>query len=157
MITKAGKIVFRGAYGFRDVEANSKCAGKEIFQLASLTKSFTAVLILKLIEEKKLSPDTPISIYFPGIHPDSGITVANLLNHTSGIREVLRDSVLRGKIFAGMKTSQEELISYFSSQPLDFAPGTVFSYSNSGYDLPRHDHRKNNPHVLRRSGKTPDF
>lgn len=135
LITKAGKTVFRGSYGFRDVEANGKLGGKEIFQLASLTKSFTAVLILKLIEEKKLSTETPISMYFPEIHPDLPITVANLLNHTSGIREVLRDSALRGKIFTGMKTSHKELLSYFSRQPLDFTPGTAFSYSNSGYDL----------------------
>lgn len=57
------------------------------------------------------------------------------MSHNSGLREVLRDTTFRQKIAVGLKTSRRELLTYFSTQPLDFEPGTEFSYSNSGYDL----------------------
>lgn len=135
LITKAGQEVFEGSYGYNDIEKNIRCSRTDVFQLASLTKTFTAVLILKLIEEKKLSLDTHIKDFFPKLHPEKNITIANLLNHTSGIREVLRDSAMRAKITDGRKTNQKELLAYCSDQPLDFEPGTEFSYSNSGFDL----------------------
>lgn len=135
VVIKSGETVFNGSYGFRDVEKGIKCNGNEIFQLASLSKTFTAVLTMKLIEEGKLSLNTRISDFFPVLHPEQKITVAQLLGHTSGIREVLADSALREKVFSGLKADREELLQYFSSQRLEFTPGSEFSYSNSGYDL----------------------
>ena len=64
VVIKSGETVFNGSYGFRDVEKGIKCNGNEIFQLASLSKTFTAVLTMKLIEEGKLSLNTRISDFF---------------------------------------------------------------------------------------------
>lgn len=135
LVLRSGKTIFKGAYGYRNMEQHIKNSGEEIFPIASLTKSFTSLMIMKLIEEGRLSLDTRVTTFFPALHPDQPITISNLLNHTSGIREVLADAGLKEKIFAGMKVSHAELLSYFSGQPLDFKPGTDYAYSNSGYDI----------------------
>ncbi|WP_162799953.1 serine hydrolase domain-containing protein [Pedobacter jeongneungensis] len=135
VITRYGKTIIEGSYGYRDISKKIKLSGDDTFQIASLTKTFTAVLILKLIEEKQLSLDTRITEFFPKIHPETNITIAHLLNHTSGIREVLRNESFKQRIISGKKTDRKELVMYFSTQPLDFEPGSTFSYSNSGYDL----------------------
>jgi len=66
-VIRSGKMVFHASYGFRDMEKSIKCNGNEIFQLASLSKTFTAVLTMKLIEEGKLSLNTRISDFFSRI------------------------------------------------------------------------------------------
>lgn len=135
LVLRSGQTIFKGAYGYRNIEQHIKNSGEEIFPIASLTKSFTALMIMKLVEDRRLTLTTRVTTFFPALHPNQPITISNLLNHTSGIREVLADAGLREKIFAGMKVSHAELLSYFSGQPLDFEPGTAFAYSNSGYDI----------------------
>ncbi|WP_316832992.1 serine hydrolase domain-containing protein [Pedobacter aquatilis] len=135
VITQYGKTIFEGSYGYRDIAKKIKLSRDDTFQIASLTKTFTAVLILRLIEDKKLTLDTRLTDFFPTIHPEKNITIAHLLNHSSGIREVLRNESFKERIITGMKTDREELVAYFSTQALDFEPGSAFSYSNSGYDL----------------------
>lgn len=135
LITKSGHTIFEKAYGYRNAEKHIKATTNDIFQLGSLTKSFTAVLIMKLVKEKKLSLNTRIITFFPAVHPEKEITIAQLLNHTSGIREELRNAEFRAKVLSGQRVSKQEMLGLYAAEPLDFEPGTEFSYSNSGYNL----------------------
>ena len=135
LISKSGQTIFEKAYGYRDAEKQIKVTTNDIFQLGSLTKSFTAVLVMKLVEEKKLSLNTRITSFFPAVHPEKEITIAQLLSHTSGIREELRDAKFRAKVLSGKSINKQEMLDYYAAAPLDFEPGTAFSYSNSGYNL----------------------
>ena len=135
LVSQHGRILFQRAYGFKDIEAGKKNSLTDIFQLASLTKTFTAALLLKLMEEGKLSVNTRVTDYFPDFHPDKPITVGQLLSHTAGVYEILRNPAASKEGAMYSAVSREKLLSYFYTQPLDFEPGTQFSYSNSGYVL----------------------
>src|SRR5690606_13646030 len=106
-----------------------------IFQIASMTKQFTAVAILQLMENGKLSLNDTLQKYidyFPS--KDHPITVEHLLTHTSGIPEFFDIDEDEYHLLVKEHTPVE-LISYFENEPLEFKPGSKFRYSNSNYVL----------------------
>jgi len=134
LVAKNGNILLNKGYGYRN--ATDKVANNEqtIFQLGSVTKHFTSAVILKLQEEKKLSVSDKLSKYFPGYPKGDSITIEQLLTHTSGIYNYTND----GKFMANEVTkpsNREMMMALFRDKPLDFSPGTNWSYSNSGYSL----------------------
>jgi len=134
LVAKNGVILLNKGYGYRN--ATDKVANNEqtIFQLGSVTKQFTSAVILKLQEEKKLSVSDKLSKYFPGYPKGDSITIEQLLTHTSGIYNYTND----GKFMANEVTkpaNREMMMALFKDKPLDFSPGTRWSYSNSGYSL----------------------
>ena len=135
LVSKAGKILYNKAYGMANLELNVPMTTDKIFRLGSLTKQFTAVCILKLAEESKLALQDDITKFIPD-YPLNGkrITIANLLNHSSGIKNYTglpqsNESLKRQDL------SPKELIALFKDLPLDFEPGSSYRYSNSGYIL----------------------
>ncbi|MBJ8055838.1 beta-lactamase family protein [Bacillus cereus] len=109
------------------------------FRIGSVTKTFTATVVLQLAEENRLNLDDSIEKWLPGViqgngYDDKQITIRQLLNHTSGIAEYTRS-----KSFNLMDTKKsyraEELVKMGISMPPDFAPGKSWSYSNTGYVL----------------------
>ncbi|PGM28219.1 D-alanyl-D-alanine carboxypeptidase [Bacillus cereus] len=109
------------------------------FRIGSVTKTFTATVVLQLAEENRLNLDDSIGKWLPGViqgngYDDKQITIRQLLNHTSGIAEYTRS-----KSFDLMDTKKsyraEELVKMGISMPPDFAPGKSWSYSNTGYVL----------------------
>jgi len=131
---KDGQPVFRAGYGMANLELGVPITPDTVFRLASVTKQFTAVAILMLMEQGLLALDDPITRFWPD-YPTHGhtITVEHLLTHTSGIRsytDMPEWPPLWRKDF-----SVEELIDYFKDQPMPFAPGTRWAYNNSGYVL----------------------
>jgi CubicO group peptidase (beta-lactamase class C family) len=92
LVLRSGQTIFKGAYGYCNIEQYIKNSGEEIFPIASLSKSFTALMIMKLVEDSRLSLATHVTAFFPALHPNQSITISNLLSHTSGIREVLADA-----------------------------------------------------------------
>ncbi|PEI80320.1 serine hydrolase domain-containing protein [Bacillus toyonensis] len=109
------------------------------FRIGSVTKTFTATVVLQLAEENRLNLDDSIEKWLPGViqgngYDDKQITIRQLLNHTSGIAEYTRS-----KSFDLMDTKKsyraEELVKMGISMPPDFAPGKSWSYSNTGYVL----------------------
>lgn len=105
------------------------------FLLGSVTKQFTAALVLRMAERGELALSDPITRWLPGYPSDPGdrITIDHLLRHTSGIPEywpirAFHEDARRG-------ADPGELVEHFSHLPLDFPPGTEFNYSNSGYLL----------------------
>lgn len=134
-VIKNGKIIFIKAYGVANFKTKEPNTTSTLFNLASVSKQFTAAAILILAKEKKLSLKDDIRKYIPEL-PDYGytITIENLVHHTCGIRS---NDVL--KLLAGTQDStetQEEIYSLIIKQKLlNFKPGDEFLYSNSGYVL----------------------
>jgi CubicO group peptidase (beta-lactamase class C family) len=132
---KDGKTVFRKAYGMADLELGVPLSPDSVFRLGSITKQFTAVAVLMLAEEGKLSLSDPITKLLPD-YPTQGhvITVEHLLNHTSGIRSYTGiPGYMNARIRADLTT--QELVDAFKAEPMDFAPGERWQYNNSGYVL----------------------
>ncbi len=134
LVSKNGKILFEKGFGYRDIKNEIPNTPNTIYQIGSMTKQFTAVVILKLAEQKKLTLQDKLSIYFPDYPRGNEITIEHLLTHTSGIYEYFRSAQYNNRDLK-KPLSKEERMSFFRDKPLDFEPGTKFSYCNSGYEL----------------------
>lgn len=133
-VVKDGSVVHRAGYGLANVEWRVPIQPDTVFRLASITKQFTAVAIMILAEQGKLSVDDLITKFFPD-YPTSGhyITIHHLLTHTSGIFSYT-SSLEALKNLLSDKTPQE-ICDGFCRVPFDFKPGARFLYNNSGYVL----------------------
>ena len=131
---KDDKLVFQKAVGWADKEWNVSNTLQTKFRIGSITKQFTAVAILKLMEQGKLNLQDSITKFIPE-YPMHGhkITIEHLLTHTSGIQSYTGMKDFEKKMTLDLKPM--ELIDYFKNQPMEFAPGTKWNYNNSGYFL----------------------
>lgn len=129
-IVRGGRIVFAKAYG-KQSEAIAAPRADAPYQIASISKQFTAAAILMLEDEGKLSLDDTVAKWVPGITDGDKITIRQLLSHTSG----LQDYWPQDYSFAAMEkpVTPQEIIDRWAKKPLDFAPGTQWQYSNTGY------------------------
>lgn len=122
-------------YGYADPATSTLATEDTVYQIASLTKQFTAAAIMQLVEQNELALDDPVVTFFPQA-PDSwrDITVHHLLNHTSGLRDV--DELPRevGDSLSD-PNSVDELIAALYDAPLWFTPGSQFKYGGTGYRL----------------------
>jgi len=134
LVAKGGTILLNKGYGYRNAAEKVPNTEESIFQLGSITKQFTSAVILKLQEEKKLNTSDRLSKYFPNYPKGDSITIAELLTHTSGIYNYTNDTSFMANEIT-KPASREKIISLFKDKPLDFPPGTSWSYSNSGYSL----------------------
>lgn len=134
LVVKNGNPVYRKAFGMADLEHNIQMAPEHVFGIGSMTKQFTAVGILMLMEQGSLSLEDSITKYITG-YPTQGhaITIHHLLNHTSGVKSYTELQKWR-KIWRNDLTTQE-MMDVFKDEPMDFAPGEQWHYSNSGYFL----------------------
>ena len=133
IVVKDGRTVFRKALGLADMELGVPLQPDMVFRLGSITKQFTAVSILILAEEGKLSLQDPIEKFLPG-YPTQGyvITVEHLLTHTSGIQSYTAiPGWMTSKILAPMTVT--ELVDGFKKEPMQFAPGEKYAYNNSAF------------------------
>lgn len=135
LIHYQNKNIFERSYGWQDAEKKILNQDQSVYQIASLTKSFTALVIVKLSEEGKLSVKDPVSKFIPDYPRGNEITIEHLLTHTSGIYEVLRNKEYFSLLHTGKSIAKNKEFSFFKNEPLDFEPGTQFSYTNSGYIL----------------------
>src|SRR5262245_30544000 len=134
-IARGGETVFAKGFGFADLENEVPATEFTEYRIGSITKQFTAVAILKLREEGKLALEDPVSKFFPD-YPGPGreATIHQLLNHTSGIKSytslgpVWHDSI-------PLDRTPAQIMSLFAKEPLDFPPGSAWTYNNSGYFL----------------------
>jgi CubicO group peptidase (beta-lactamase class C family) len=133
MVIRGGKILLAKSYGLADVEAKTPCAPDTDFRLASVTKQFTAMAVMILADEGKLSLDDPITKFFPEF-PGYGkdITVRHLLNHTSGLPDY-EDLIPEQTSIPVLDINVLRLVEQQSKTY--FPPGTQFRYSNTGFAL----------------------
>lgn len=121
-------------YGFANLEWKIPNTPATEFALASNTKQFTAVLILRLGEQGKLAVSEKLAKYVPEIPAGwNAVTIQELLNHTSGIPDISEDPHFDA--FAMESHTLKDQLDFLRAQPLDFPPGTKFAYSNSNYFL----------------------
>ena len=138
LYAEKGEIVSKGALGFRDPEDTLPITEDTIFQLASVTKQFTAAAVMLARREGLLELDDEITKYFPEIpYPD--VTIRHLLTHTSGIPDYFDDADWFIKIWKEEKRvpCNDEILSFLretKAKPY-FAPGEGLHYSNTGYNL----------------------
>jgi D-alanyl-D-alanine carboxypeptidase len=133
-VVRHGQPVLAKGYGYADLAERIPASASTIYRLASITKQFTAAAILHLVEEGKLSLEDQISDYLPDYPaPGRGITIRNLLSHTSGLSDVAVVPILEES--GGVGYTRDQIIDLVASQPLDFEPGTGHSYSNVGFML----------------------
>lgn len=132
LLARDGRVLLKRGYGMADLEQSVPCSTKTKFRLASLSKQFTAMGVLILQHQGRLSVDDPVSLHIPDCPAAwSGITIHHLLTHTSGIPNFTSfPDYLRRMPFP---SSLLETIARFRDMPLDFPPGERYSYSNSGY------------------------
>jgi CubicO group peptidase (beta-lactamase class C family) len=132
-VASRGKIVYLREYGLANVELEVPVSEKTVFEIGSISKQFVSTAAMLLVEEGKLDLDGPIHRYLPDLPSEwLGVTMRQLLNHTSGIpdyEEIRTYDVYRFRL------TPEEVIRIAHSRPMDFAPGTGWYYSNTGYFL----------------------
>lgn len=131
IVVHKGKVIYKKAIGMADMELNVPLQPDMIFRIGSITKQFTAVAILQLVEQGKLSLQDDIKKYMPELPFKETITVEHLLNHTSGIKSYTNKPDFTGKMRTDMKPM--EVIQLTTNDTLEFKPGTKWNYNNTGY------------------------
>jgi len=134
LVAKGGTTLLNKGYGYRNAADKVLNNEQSIFQIGSITKQFTAAVILKLQAENKLSVSDKLSKFFPDYPKGDSITIEQLLTHTSGIYSYTSDGVFMSTEVA-KPHSKEQMMALFKDKPLDFSPGSGWNYSNSGYSL----------------------
>ena len=142
-----GKVISRDHFGMADIETNQKASDQTIYHWASITKTFTAIALMQLVERGKVSLDDPVVQYIPEFAkahnpygPISDVKVGHLLGHTSGLREGTwpwnADGARSRPDWQVLEPpGWEQLAAMLPYTGLQYAPGTAYSYSNPGSTL----------------------
>nr|WP_255536313.1 serine hydrolase domain-containing protein [Pacificimonas pallii] len=135
-VMKAGEVLHKRGYGLANLEHGVPITGDTVFRIASVSKQFTAMSTIILANEGKISLDDDIRKYVPEI-PDYGrpITIRNIINHTSGLRDFLTLFFLKGYENHDFYMEPEFFEMLASQKRLEFQPGEKMSYTNTGYVL----------------------
>jgi CubicO group peptidase (beta-lactamase class C family) len=134
LVATKGAVIVEKGYGYKDKSTKALNDTNTIFQIGSITKQFTSAIILRLLEQHKLSLQDSVTKYIPDYPNGNKITIENLLTHTSGIFNYTNDVAYMAD-GSTHPISRDSLINRFKYRPLDFPPGQKFNYSNSGYSL----------------------
>jgi CubicO group peptidase (beta-lactamase class C family) len=130
-IVRDGKLVYAKAYGLAQLKPARPANASMRYAVASNSKEFTAVAVLMLADEGKLSLDDKVSRWYPDLTSADQITVRQLLSHTSGYSDFWpQDYVMKPML---SPTSPDAIISDWARKPLDYTPGSAWQYSNTGY------------------------
>lgn len=133
LVAKKGKPIYEKAIGKANLELGSDMKTNNVFQIASMTKQFTAVAVLILEEQGKLNVNDAVSKYIPDYPNGNNITLHHLLTHTSGIKDFTKIKAL--KEISQKEMTPEMMVNFFKNEKPDFLPGEKFEYNNSGYVL----------------------
>lgn len=133
LVAENGNVIFEKSYGIADEQTNQKLNDNTIFELASVSKQFTAMGIVQLVKEGKLSYEDDITKYIPELNDYKGITIKNLLNHTGGLPDYME---LADKNWDKSKiATNDDILKLFNQvKPKKlFEPNEKWDYSNTGY------------------------
>lgn len=135
-VVKDGQIVFRKGYGSANLEYGVPISHETVFHVASVSKQFTAMALVLLEQEGKLALDDDVRKHVPELHDyGTSVTVRQLLQHTSGIRDQWQTLAIAGWRLDDIITQTQILDLLYRQKELNFAPGTQHLYSNGGYTL----------------------
>ena len=135
-VVSRGEVIVAKGYGLANVETGTATSAETIYRIGSLTKQFTALGIMQLVEQGKIGLDEAITRYLPDF-PTQGhkVTIRHLLTHTSGIHNY---TALGPKVWNEtfrLDQTSDQMIALFKDVPFDFNPGEQYSYSNSAFYL----------------------
>jgi len=128
-----GKEVYQKSYGYADLEEKVKNDASTKFRIFSISKTFTATIIMKLVESNKLSLSATLSDFYPQLKNADKITIAHLLQHRSGIANFT--NVADYLQWYTEKQTKEQILNRIASGGVSFEPNERFEYSNSNYAL----------------------
>jgi len=132
-LASRGQLVYWKAYGMANVELSVPVTDSTVFEIGSISKEFVSAVVLQLVEEGRLGLDDGIHEHLSFLPSEwLGVTVRQLLTHTSGIPDYEEIQTYEAYRF---RFTPEEIIRVAHSRPMDFAPGTGYYYSNTGYFL----------------------
>ena len=131
-IYNKGSLIVNKCLGYQDIEAGKKIDENTVFKFYSITKTFCALAVMKLYEEGLIDLNAHPSKYLPYCkNLDSRLTLTNLLQHTSGLKDIAGVEQIASKV----SISVEDAIKNIENEPLKFKPGTVEDYNNTNYIL----------------------
>ena len=132
-IVKDGKAEIH-AFGTADIENNVPAKPETVYQIGSVTKQFTATLVMRLVEQGKVKLTDGVLSYLPDLPKEwAGVTIKHLLNHTSGIKSYTGIAGFGGLM---VRSGQHaDLVNLITAEKMDYDPGEKWSYNNSGYYL----------------------
>jgi len=135
LVAKHDSILHRGGYGYANAASESESTTETKFLIGSLTKSFTAIAVMQLLQEGTISLDDRLTEYLTDYPAEVGdsVTIRHLLSHTSGIKDVILVEEFRRRMLEPI--APEDIVSMFENLQLDFRPGEKYSYSSSNYVL----------------------
>lgn len=137
LVARQGKVIYQRGFGLANREWNIANDLQTKFEIGSMTKQFTAMLILQFVNEGKIGLAGHISDYLPYYRLDTGkrVTISELLSHTSGIPSFTSIPGFLDGPASRIHYGVTEFVQKYCSGDLEFEPGTKFEYSNSGYFL----------------------
>ena len=133
LVAKDGKVLYKKAFGYANIEKKEKAGPETKFRIGSVTKQFTAAAILKLSEKGLLKLDDKLSKFIPDFPRGDEVTIHHLLTHTSGIHSYTGKPEFMGRVVNTV--TPDSLIAFFKNDPYDFNPGENYLYNNSAYFL----------------------
>ncbi len=128
-----GNGIWQRTVGKADLGANREVTANSRFQIASISKAFTAAVVIQLVNEQQLALTDTLDRWFPKLKDSRFITIENLLDHRSGL--VSFNTLPEGRTLNDDYHSPDELIDIVSEYPLQFCPGEHWAYTNTGYVL----------------------
>lgn len=135
-VYRKGSIVYEKAAGMADLEHHASMDARSVFDIASMSKQFTAFAVVLLAEDGKLSLDDDIGTYISELRLPAKVTIRELLQHISGIRDYIDMMALAGDDPELHVVTQDEILRWATRQrSLNFPPGTEFRYENTSYAL----------------------
>ncbi len=133
MVKRDGALLYQGSAGYQDREAGIKNSPQTQFLIGSITKTYTATIIMQLVEEGKMKLDDKLARFYPGIPNADQITLTMLLRHRSGLFNYTSSPTFMQEVAGPMPKAQ--LLERFKTLKIDFAPDAKYEYSNTNYML----------------------
>lgn len=132
-VARGLRVIHARGYGYADLENSIPADAETLYRIGSITKQFTSATVMSLVEDGLVRLDAPVTEYLPGFPGLAGVTIDELLSHTSGVKNYTTMTTWWEQL--GQEMTPASLASFFVDAPLDFQPGSRFAYSNSGYVL----------------------
>ncbi|NIG54899.1 beta-lactamase family protein [Chitinophaga sp. Cy-1792] len=130
-VSQNGHLLYSRAIGYSDIATSKQATTDTRYRIGSISKMFTAALIMRAVEEKKITLAQTLDKYYPQIPNAGKINIRELLTHRSGIHNFTNDSIY-WTYYTQPKT-EKEMMQLITASPSDFEPGTKLEYSNSNY------------------------
>ena len=143
-VSRGSSLEWSDGFGMADIAHKVPATAQTVYQIGSITKTFTAALVMQLVQQGKLKLSDHIGRFVDGLPYGNEVTIAELLNHTSGIPDYVNSSkpiwgdkcpAPSGSVAGCPELSPAQVLKWLAARPLQFVPGTQWSYSNSNYYL----------------------